>query len=87
MRKEEPHFTIVHINNSVCAAVSQNTYYQSCTGRAATAQTLHTADLEQLLQRFERQLGTRRQTHAKLGKIPKENIIVTLFASVYSDSV
>ena len=91
MRKEEPHFTIVHINNSVCAAVSQNTYYQSCTGRAATAQTLHTADLEQLLRRFERQLGTRRQTHAKLGsywgKIPKENIIVTLFAAVYSDSV
>ena len=43
MRKEEPHFTIVHINNSVCAAVSQNTYYQSCTGRAATADTAHTA--------------------------------------------
>ena len=56
-----------------------------------TLQTLHTADLEQLLRRFERQLGTRRQTHAKLGsywgKIPKENIIVTLFAAVYSDSV
>ena len=24
MRKEEPHFTIVHINNSVCAAVLQS---------------------------------------------------------------
>ena len=64
MRKEEPHFTIVHINNSVCAAVSQNTYYQSCTG---PLQTLHSADLEQLLQRFECQHGTRRQTHAELG--------------------